>query len=172
MDQNQGLVWGHLNVNVSDLERSIAFYRVMGFEIYMPAIPYLGLSIDASAVLTAETAEALGLPPGTRGRACIMQLGGGYPKLDLTEFKHPVDPRPGTNGDLGLVRFCLGTQDLQSEFERLTGCGVRFLSEPQRAEGGLAQLATCMDPDGTFIELIQIYPEKWAELAAKEAEGG
>ena len=42
-------------------------------------------------------AEALGVPFGTKGRSCIMQLDKGLPKLDLTEFSAPK-PHPNTNG--------------------------------------------------------------------------
>ena len=35
--------WGHININVADLDLSISFYEELGFEIFMPGIPYLGL---------------------------------------------------------------------------------------------------------------------------------
>lgn len=41
-DQRPRLVWGHINVNVSNLERSIAFYELLGFELYREGISYLG----------------------------------------------------------------------------------------------------------------------------------
>ena len=39
--------WGHININVSNLERSIEFYEKLGFEVFMPEIPYLGLNREA-----------------------------------------------------------------------------------------------------------------------------
>ncbi|MFT4721801.1 MAG: hypothetical protein ACI9SB_002980, partial [Candidatus Azotimanducaceae bacterium] len=47
---------------------------------------------------------------------------------------------------------------------RLTALGVAFLSPPQPCEDGLADLATCVDPDGTLIELLQVYLDKWPTL--------
>lgn len=161
-DRAPRFVWGHVNVNVSNLERSIDFYRKLGFELFMPGIPYLGLSTEAASNRLPDAgARALGLPAGSRGRACIMQLGDGFPKLDLTELTGPSANVPLGNADVGLVRFCLATPDLKEAYARLRAEGVRFLSEPQPGHGGLADVATCADPDGTLIELLQIHPEKW-----------
>lgn len=153
--------WGHININVSDLERSMVFYEQLGFSVLLPGIPYLGLRIDQSCALEASAAAALGLPAGTMGRACIMQLDNGFPKLDLTELAHPSPQAPLANQDLGLVRFCLASQNLQADYEHLLAVGVEFLSPPTSCGERLADVAVCKDPDGTLIELIQIYLERW-----------
>ena len=89
---SQRFGWGHINVNVRDLDVSVDFYRKLGFEVFIPGIPYLGLSAEQPLEVVADAAEALGIPPGTAGRACIMQLDNGFPKLDLTEFSGWSDP--------------------------------------------------------------------------------
>ena len=161
-DNKPNLRWGHINLNVSSLERSIAFYRKFGFEIFIPAIPYLGVTTeDGHNVLSEGSTTALDVPSGTAGRACIMQLGDSFPKLDLTEFKGLKQADPLTNNDLGFVRICLGTEDLAKDVERLSADGVGFLSSPQSGHAGLADIAVCRDPDGALIELIQVYPDKW-----------
>jgi catechol 2,3-dioxygenase-like lactoylglutathione lyase family enzyme len=161
--------WGHININVSNLEQAIGFYQKLGFEAFIPAIPYLGLSADPqSSVIPQASAKALGLPGNTRGRACIMQLDNGFPKIDLTELDNIEQTKPLTNHDLGLVRFCLVSQDLQADYVRLAALGVEFLSPPQPCEDGLADLATCVDPDGTLIELLQVYLDKWPTLKPSE----
>ena len=82
------MMWGHININVSDLDRARDFYARLGFTEYRAGIPYLGLADGAEPrPLPPQCAEALGVPPGATGRACILELGGGYPKLDLTEFR-------------------------------------------------------------------------------------
>ena len=50
---------------------------------------------------------------------------------------------------------------LRSEVKRLEAEGVEFLTEPQVGHGGLADVAVCKDPDGTLIELLQVYLERW-----------
>ena len=154
--------WGHININVRDLDRSIAFYRMLGFEVFIPAIPYLGLDQGPEpSSLPEDAATALGVSEGTRGRACILQLDDGLPKLDLTEFPDLEQRAPLDNGDLGVVRICLATEDLPREVTRLRSEGVEFLSEPKAMPNGLADVAVCRDPDGTLIELLQVDLGRW-----------
>ena len=157
--------WGHININVHDLEQSIAFYEKLGFTIFLPGIPYLGLTAEGGpADLPDSCATALGVPSDIRGRACIMQLDDGFPKIDLTEFSGDDKATPLGNADLGLARICLVSENLQEDYERLSAQGVRFLSAPQTGKDGLADVAVCVDPDGTLIELLQVYLEKWQSL--------
>ncbi len=157
-----GFGWGHINVNVSNLERSIAFYEKLGFELFLPAIPYLGMKKDEEQPLAAGMAAALGIADTPHGRACIMQLDDGFPKLDLTEFSNLASSPPLTNADTGLVRICLISEDLQADVARLRGEGVEFLSDVQAGHDGLGDVALCRDPDGTLIELLQVYLNRWA----------
>ena len=157
--------WGHINVNVANLDRSIAFYKKLGFEVFIPAIPYLALdNAQDQKPLPQDAAAALGIQPGTKGRACIMQLDGGFPKLDLTELTGLEQGAPLTNSDRGLVRICLATENLERDVERLKADGVEFLSEPKAGHAELADIAVCKDPDGTLIELLQVYLDRWQAL--------
>jgi len=153
----QRLGWGHININVKDLDVSIRFYQKLGFEPFFSGIPYLNLAAEQQNTITPETAEALAVPQGTRARACIMQLGDGFPKIDLTELADMVQREPLTNEDRGLVRFCLLSQDLMADYEHLKAQGVEFLSPPQLCHEEMGYIATCVDPDGTLIELLQIH---------------
>ncbi|MFZ8957766.1 MAG: VOC family protein, partial [Pseudohongiellaceae bacterium] len=69
------LRWGHININVSDLDASIKFYEKLGFGVYISSIPYIGLTAETKSNSIDEGSRtALGLPHETLGRACIMQL--------------------------------------------------------------------------------------------------
>lgn len=161
--QDVDLSWGHININVSNLDSSIEFYEKLGFEVFMSAIPYLGLVADpASRPVDSAGSTALGLPNNLSGRACIMQLGNGFPKLDLTQYDDLAQSKPLDNADLGLVRVCLGSPNLASDYERLVRLNVNFISPPQTTRGGMAEVAICIDPDGTLIELIQLHLDKWS----------
>ncbi len=167
-EQPVRLGWGHININVRDLDRSVAFYRQLGFEVLLPGIPYLDLEEGPETrPLPDAAARALGVPAGTRGRACIMQLDDGFPKIDLTEWAGDGQTAPPGNADLGLVRLCLASADLAGDVARLTAQGVEFLSPPTDTHNGLADVAVCRDPDGTLIELIQLHLERWT-LPARE----
>lgn len=91
-----------------------------------------------------------------------MQLGNGFPKLDLTQYDDLAQSKPLDNADLGLVRVCLGSSNLASDYERLVRLNVNFISPPQTTRGGMAEVAICIDPDGTLIELIQLHLDKWS----------
>jgi len=169
-DQTAQFGWGHINVNVRNLERSIAFYEKLGFELCRDGIPYLDLTMDSGATSMPDTcALALGLPAATRGRACIMQLGRGYPKLDLTEFDTPTPEGPLNSAGVGIVRICLASKNLQQDYERLSAEGVAFLSPPQPCKNKMADIAICTDPDGAHIELIQADVRNWPPMPSPAA---
>jgi len=161
-DKPPVLSWGHININVSNLDESIAFYQKLGFSMLLPGIPYLDLTASQGlSKMPSAAAHALAMPVQSEGRACIMQLDNGFPKIDLVEWSDAGQQPPLGNADLGLVRFCLASQDLAKDYASLVEQGVQFLSEPQTTKDGKADIAVCTDPDGSLIELIQIYFEKW-----------
>ena len=161
-EQSTKLRWGHININVSDLDASIKFYEKLGFGVYIPSIPYIGLTVETKSNLIDEDSRtALGLHQETLGRACIMQLDNGYPKLDLTQLNDMPPSTPLNNTNLGLVRMCLATANLEADYNKLTNLGVDFISPPMTAKDGMAEIAVCIDPDGTLIELIQVHFDKW-----------
>lgn len=159
MSQRYG--WGHITINVSDLDASIGFYRKLGFTPFVAGVPYLNLNAETAAGIPAAASGALGLPVGVQGRACIMQLDEGFPKIDLTELSGSRQRVPPLNVDLGLVRICLVSENLAFSYEDLKSQGVEFLSPPAVCHDRLADVAVCRDPDGTLIELLQVYLDRW-----------
>jgi catechol 2,3-dioxygenase-like lactoylglutathione lyase family enzyme len=142
----------HINLNVSDIERSIGFYEALGFEV-------LGRN---DAEWSPETGEVLGVP-GAQGRACIMSLKGDVArstKLDLLEWKNPPSPtrsRPAAN-DPGAPRIALRVRNLEAAFRDLSNAGVEFISKPAGAapELGIANVVCCRDPDGFIVEFVEL----------------
>lgn len=156
------LSWGHVNLNVGDLERSIAFYARLGFVEFLPGIAYLGITRDGPAAeIPGACASALGLAPGTRAKGCILGLPGGFPMLDLTAYEGGDSIVPTKGGSAGWERICLASRNLNADVARLREGGVEFLSAPAADPDGLARIAVCLDPDGHRIELIQIAYERW-----------
>ncbi len=161
------LSWGHININVQNLDQSIEFYTKLGFEIFIPGVPYFNLrSGSEKQKLENQATEALGINHSARGRACIMQLNNGFPKIDLTEFSGLEQRNPLSNSDLGIVRICLITKNIKRSVEALKLEGVEFISEPRLVgHGGLGEVAICKDLDGALIELLQVRSiHLWASI--------
>lgn len=76
--------------------------------------------------------------------------------LELWQYVNPPTPQPIAPRpieQLGYNKICFEVDDIQAEFERLTGLGVPFLSEPFRF--GQQLMVYGRDPDGNLFELIQ-----------------
>lgn len=86
--------------------------------MFIAGIPDLGLNTEQPNAMRSNTAEALGVPPGTVARVCIMQLDSGFPNMDLTELADIEQREPLQNKDRGLFRLCLVLQDLADDYER------------------------------------------------------
>jgi len=140
----------HVNVNCSNLERSLRFYKMLGFKV----------ALDIPEVGNSDTGRGLGLPDSV-ARAALLTLSDDphATRLDLIEWKQPRDtekPYPRLN-HLGIARIALFTKGLRDEYRRLKGEGVNFISEPVviRTGAGDALFACFYDPDGTILELIE-----------------
>jgi catechol 2,3-dioxygenase-like lactoylglutathione lyase family enzyme len=140
----------HINVNVTDFERSLKFYEMLGFRVVR----------DFGDFGDQQLARGLGAKE-CRGRAVLMILGDDLhaTRLDLIEWKTPpTEGRPYPHlFNAGYCRIALRTKTLRADYEELKNRGVKFLSEPQmfHAEGSEAGFVCMTDPDGTVVELIQ-----------------
>ncbi|MBE3602944.1 VOC family protein [bacterium] len=142
----------HINVNVTDFERSLAFYQLLGFKVIR----------DLKEGGNQKLSTGLRIPD-CRGRAVLMILGDNprATRLDLIEWKNP--PTDGKSyphlWHAGMCRIALRTRELRKDYEELKAKGVEFWSEPQMfggKEGREEGFVCCTDPDGTVIELIQV----------------
>ncbi len=113
---------------VDDTAMAIEFYELLGFEVL--AHPGPGF-----AMLRRDGLRLLLNTPG----------GGGGAGADAADG---TTPAPG-----GWNRFQVLVDDIDTEIDRLSGCGVRFRSAVIDGQGGRQVLAD--DPSGNPVELFQ-----------------
>jgi catechol 2,3-dioxygenase-like lactoylglutathione lyase family enzyme len=141
----------HININVTDFERSLAFYKMVGFKVV--------LDIGEGP----NKANDVGLNiPDSRARAALLALSDDprATRIDLIEWKKPATagaPYPHLY-HAGAARIALFTKNLDEEYARLKANGVEMVSEPVTIRFGNkagAKFFCFKDPDGTFLELIE-----------------
>jgi glyoxylase I family protein len=155
--EGDGQVLGiyHLNINVTNLDRSRAFYELFGFRVIDTFHEKHNSALD----------HGLGLPMGTNSEnnALFMMVGSNKyaTVIDLAEWVHPKANSGGLTEphSLGVPRFCLRVKNIHKLVARLKSHGVKFLSEePQRLETlkRKPHFICCRDPDGLIVELVEL----------------
>ncbi len=140
----------HLNVNCSNLERSLTFYRdLVGLQAVVRTTPPEPQPGDAFGLDTAQwDAWILADGRGIDGVA-----------IDLLEWQIPPPTgRPYPNATVpGFARIGMTTPDIDAAYQRLIAAGVDCYGAPHDVdvEGVPSMKAfVCEDPDGTLIELM------------------
>jgi glyoxylase I family protein len=148
----------HVNVNCTNFERSLAFYRLIGFEVVLDFATAPG---SHRSFGEAGLGPILGLPENCDGRAALLALSDdrNATRLDLIEWKSPVVPARKRQGlaQPGIARLCLKTSDADAVYARLIAAGHHAYSPPiQVSLGGSRIKVFCVeDPDGAVIEFMQ-----------------
>lgn len=142
----------HTGLTVSDLDRSIAFYRdLLGLELvrqWDSAQPYLRTIVGFP---DAELRLAMLRVPGPDDSTSGL--------IELLEYRVPRGRRgdPGTNHP-GNVHVCFVVDDLDAVHEALSAKGVRFKSKPVAIDHGPnagGKAVYLWDPDDITLEMIQ-----------------
>ncbi|RME85265.1 MAG: VOC family protein [Caldilineae bacterium] len=147
----------HFSFTVSDLERSITFYRdILGMELVHTqeqANAYTRKFVGyADAHLKVAQFKIPGKEPSRSGHV-----------LELVEYVAPKGVRVDTSTpNPGTAHLAFEVDDIHAEFARLKALGVRFRSEaPVAIEAGINKGGyTCyfLDPDDITLEMVQPPP--------------
>jgi catechol 2,3-dioxygenase-like lactoylglutathione lyase family enzyme len=145
-------VW-HFSFTVSDMDRSVAFYRdVLGFQL-----------IHRQEQSNAYTQRLVGYPDAHLRIAQFavpgQHRGTSTHDLELVEY---VTPR-GTRGDIGIcnpgaAHLAFAVDDILVRYERMVAAGIRFFSPPNLITAGINEGGyTCYfhDPDQIVLEMLQ-----------------
>jgi glyoxylase I family protein len=140
----------HINVNVTDLERSVAFYESLGFT--------RTTDFALTAEQAADTCAAFALPP-TAFRGAILALGtdANATFVDLIEWADRVERKPAPVNATGPARIAISTPDAKVMLARLEALDIPLLGPPCRmsADGEHFYVLFCVrDPDGTLLEFV------------------
>ena len=133
----------HAALSVSDLDRSIAFYR-----------DHLGLRLVR--VIEPDGGSRLGDIVGLPGcLARIAHLESEKGMLELFEYRKPLGRRRRRNqADLGFSHVGFATADIHAEYDRMREGGVEFFNAPVEFRPG-AWVVYFRGPDGEVGELRQ-----------------
>ena len=139
----------HININATDLERSRAFYEMLGFQMVH----------EFGQAGQPDLDNGLGLPY-TDTRAYFMGLGHRFETvLDLVEWKQPRSVgQPLGMTDIGIPRIALRVKNIDALYANLRARGVEFLTEPHTLTflKRASRFVCCKDPDGVIIELVEL----------------
>jgi catechol 2,3-dioxygenase-like lactoylglutathione lyase family enzyme len=139
----------HTGITVSDLARSLAFWRdVLGFEL------------SHTAHQTGEMAKEITGVAGAEIKLAVLKAPGGH-KIELLEYLAPPDRKQHVNlrpCDVGSVHVALIVDDLDAVLERIAASGWKAAGKPQTLKTGPnagKRVVYVRDPDGTTIEFMQ-----------------
>ncbi len=139
----------HCNINVTDLDRSLPFYQMLGFKIIVDF---------REGMSSPELAKALGMNEATlRGVHLSADGDPNKTRIDLVEFQEPKTegkPYPHLH-HVGINRVSIRTSDLQQMYRDLKSKGVTFLSEPVTLPGTNFTFVCFTDPDGTVLQFVE-----------------
>ena len=142
------IVADHTGITVSNLERSLAFWRdVLGFEF------------SHTAHQKGELAQEITGVEGAEIKLAVLRAPGGH-KIELLEYLAPADRKRADIRpcDVGSVHVALLVEDLEAVLAQIAASGWEAAGKPQTLKTGPnagKRVVYVRDPDGTTIEFMQ-----------------
>jgi catechol 2,3-dioxygenase-like lactoylglutathione lyase family enzyme len=141
----------HVAITVSEMNRSLAFYR-----------DALGLQEVERHRLEGEGISTMAGKPGVVMN--VVRLTTGNPAgilVDLQQYVHPEGPTSTAElGDVAHTHVCFVVGDIEAACAELRARGVTLVSDPVafELESGRLRVVFVKDPDGAVIELVEYPP--------------
>jgi catechol 2,3-dioxygenase-like lactoylglutathione lyase family enzyme len=136
----------HTGIVVSDMERSLKFYRDL-----------LGLKVSVDFCEKGNYIDNVVGLQDTELRMVKLTTDDGS-MIELMQFlSHPVEsPLKNKIYDLGCSHVAFTVDDLDKEYQKLMDNGISFNCSPIISPDGYAKVTYCHDPDGISIELVEV----------------
>lgn len=136
----------HIGIVVTDLDRSLRFYRDMLGLTIVRALDESGAYLDNMLALHDVRVTTVKLAGGD-GPTLVELLRFASHAEPSTTARTPYTPGP--------THVAFTVEDLDAVYERLLRDGVPFNALPQLSPDGSAKVTFCRDPDGTLVELVE-----------------
>ncbi|HTR87976.1 MAG TPA: VOC family protein [Reyranella sp.] len=143
----------HTVVNARNLDESVAFYRLLGFDV---------LNDRRDVVWPDFVATIFGMKRA-KGRGVLMVLPSdpNGPMIDIIEWVEPrakIAAIPVADGEVPRI-IAFRVKNVRAAYDALTAKGVRFTRDLfEHRELGIVGSCCCYDPNGNLIELIELLP--------------
>jgi catechol 2,3-dioxygenase-like lactoylglutathione lyase family enzyme len=136
----------HVGIVVRNLDAALGFYRdLLGFR-EVRAMDESGEFLDSILGLSHAKVRTVKLA-GTSGG-----------QVELLAFQDPkaqVGPPPPLTR-AGPTHIAVTVSDVDGLYARLRQSGVECTTPPRVSPDGGAKVTFCRDPDGTYVELVQV----------------
>ena len=139
----------HVAVTVSNMERSLQFYR-----------DQLGLVVQGSHDLEGSTVSVMAGKDKVRMKVVTLACPQNSDvRIDLQQYIEPEGKQSDSLlGDIANSHICIEVQDIDEAYRKLKGNGVEFVSAPVVFDLGVNGKVSCvffMDPDRYILELVE-----------------
>lgn len=144
----------HINIVVTDLDRSVAFYTEL-----------LGFRLVKEARLEGEWIDRIVGLKGVKGRVAYVVAPAGEPRIELLAYAAPIGANPPENkqaNTVGLRHIALQVDKIAAMTVKLREAGVTVFSDPVKVPHGVVKhdagektLVYFLDPDGVILELAE-----------------
>ena len=139
----------HVGITVSDIDRSIEFYRDV-----------LGMELESRTDMSGEFISNVVGVPGASLKGANMKAGDLI--LEMFQYVAPVGGKQRASlrqSDVGHYHLAFQVDDIEDAYQKLTAKGVNFSEVPQYVPDGPAKGLGAIyfwDPDGIALEFIQV----------------
>ena len=135
----------HVGIVVSDMEKSLKFYRDL-----------LGLKVKSLEDEEGEFLDNMLAHENVKNKVAKLYAKNGNALIELIDSRSYANKKDRDFFTIGASHFSLTVDDLEKTYDYLVKNGVKFTAPPQQTPDKFAKVTFCEDPDGTPIELVEV----------------